>query len=105
MTHRTLTSGDWRERIGIDLAGAQRMVRHLELRGFVTRTQGKRGHDLRLLSLTPTGLDLYARLYPAILAVRDRVMAALSERERETLQDLLARVINANEVKASRRFG
>lgn len=36
--------------------------------------------------------------------VRDQVMASLSERERETLQDLLARVINANELKASRRF-
>jgi adenylate cyclase len=35
--------------------------------------------------------------------VRDRVMAALSERERETLQDLLARVINANELKSDRR--
>jgi adenylate cyclase len=30
-------------------------------------------------------------------------MAALSERERETLQDLLARVINANEVTSDRR--
>ena len=30
-------------------------------------------------------------------------MAALSERERETLQDLLARVINANELKSDRR--
>ena len=34
-----------------------------------------------------------------ILAVRDRVMAPLSEGERETLRDLLARVISANELK------
>jgi adenylate cyclase len=91
------------ERIGIDLACAQRMVKHLELLGFVSRTPGKHGRDLRPLSLSPEGLELYARLYPAILAVRDRVMAALSERERETLQDLLARVINANEVTSDRR--
>jgi len=32
-------------------------------------------------------------------------MAALSERERETLQDLLARVINANELTSRRRSG
>jgi len=93
------------ERIGIDLATTQRMVRHLELRNVVTRTAGRRGRDLRLLSLTPEGLELFERLHPAILAVRDQVMASLSERERETLQDLLARVINANELKASRRFG
>lgn len=91
------------ERIGIDLPSAQRMVKHLELLGFVSRTPGKHGRDQRLLSLTPAGLDLYARLYPAIVAVRDRVMAALSERERETLQDLLARVINANELTSHRR--
>ncbi len=92
------------ERIGVDLASTQRMVRHLEFRGFVSRTQGKRGSEMRLLSLTPAGLNLFERLHPAILAVRDQGMASLSERERETLQDLLARVINANELKASRRF-
>jgi adenylate cyclase len=92
------------ERIGVDLASTQRMVRHLEFRGFVSRTRGKRGSETRLLSLTPGGIDLFERLHPAILAVRDQVMASLSERERETLQDLLARVINANELKASRRF-
>jgi len=92
------------ERIGVDLASTQRMVRHLEVRGFVSRTRGKRGSEIRLVCLTPAGLDLFERLHPAILAVRDQVMASLSERERETLQDLLARVINANELKASRRF-
>lgn len=93
------------ERIGIDLASAQRMVRHLELLGFVARTSGKHGRDTRLLSLSPEGHEIYARLYPAILAARDRVMAALSERERETLQNLLARVINANELTSHRRSG
>ena len=49
---------------------------------------------------SPAGLDLYARLHPAMLAVRGRVMATLSEREREALRDLLARVIVTNELKA-----
>ena len=92
------------ERIGIDLASVQRMVKHLELRGLVRRVPGARGRP-NPLSLTPAGLDLYQRLHPAILAVRDRVMASLSERERETLQDLLARVISANELKERRSFG
>jgi adenylate cyclase len=87
------------ERIGIDLASVQRMVKHLELRGLIGRVPGARGRP-HLLSLTPAGLELYQRLHPAILAVRDRVMASLSERERETLQDLLARVISANELRA-----
>jgi adenylate cyclase len=84
------------ERIGIDLASVQRMVKHLELRGLICRVPvaGNRPH---LFSLTPAGIDLYRRLHPAVLNVRDRVMASLSEHERETLQDLLARVITANE--------
>jgi adenylate cyclase len=92
------------ERIGINLRSAQRMVKHLGLRGLISRAQRASGRDSRLLSLTPAGLELYRRLHPAILAVRDRVMVPLSERERETLQDLLARVINANELKNSSRF-
>jgi adenylate cyclase len=92
------------QRVGIDFASVRRMVRHLELRGFVSRAQSGRRHDLRLISLTQAGLDLYSRLRPEIMAVKDRVMVSLSERERETLQDLLARVINGNELKHSRHF-
>jgi hypothetical protein len=79
------------------LASVQRMVKHFELPGLVCRVR----HESRshLLSLTPAGLELYRRLHPAILAVRDRGMASLSERERETLQDLVARVISANELQ------
>ena len=37
------------------------------------------------------------RIIPAILAAQDRIMAPLSQTERETLRDLLARVVHANE--------
>jgi class 3 adenylate cyclase/DNA-binding MarR family transcriptional regulator len=89
------------ERIGIDLASVQRMVKHLELRGLVSRVPGPKSRH-SFFCLTPAGLELYQRLHPAVLAVRDRVMASLSERERETLQDLLARVISANELRSHR---
>jgi class 3 adenylate cyclase/DNA-binding MarR family transcriptional regulator len=91
------------ERIGSDLASVHRMVKHLELRGLVCSMPGARGQS-RLISLTPAGHDLYQRLHPATLAVRDGVMASLSERERGTLQDVLARVINANELRDRRSF-
>jgi DNA-binding MarR family transcriptional regulator len=84
------------ERIGCDLAVVQRMVKHLEHRGWVCRVFAAKG-NLNTVSLTPAGLELYTRLHPAVLAVRDQVMATLSERERETLRDLLGRVITANE--------
>ena len=44
--------------------------------------------------------EILQRLRPAIRAAQDRVMAPLSDREREMLIDLLARVIKARDVKA-----
>jgi adenylate cyclase len=90
-------------RIGIDLASVQRMVKHLERRGLISHAEGATRRRAGVFSLTPAGLELYSRLHPAILAVRDRVMGSLSERERDTLQDLLARVISANERKDRHR--
>jgi adenylate cyclase len=84
-------------RIGIDLACVQRMVKHLELRGLISQAEGATSRRAGVFSLTPAGLELYSRLHPATLAVRDRVMGSLSECERDTLQDVLARVISANE--------
>jgi class 3 adenylate cyclase/DNA-binding MarR family transcriptional regulator len=92
------------ERVGIDLGCIQRLMKSLERRGLVCWVQDKGSRRPRLFSLTPAGLDLFKLLYPAILAVRDRVMVALSEGEREVLQELLARVISINELKRSRAF-
>jgi DNA-binding MarR family transcriptional regulator len=80
------------------------MVRHLELRGLISQAEGATSRHAGVFSLTPAGLELYARLHPVILAVRDRVMGSLSECERVTLQDLLAQVISANERKDRRRL-
>ena len=49
---------------------------------------------------TPAAAEILDRLRPVIRAVQDRIMAPLSDREREVLIDLLARVIKAGDVKA-----
>jgi class 3 adenylate cyclase/DNA-binding MarR family transcriptional regulator len=90
------------ERIGVDRASMRRMVKHLELTGWVSRVPGLSGR-LDLFSLTPEGIELNARLHPAMNAVRDRVMASLSQSDRETLRQLLGRVVRANEPR-QRRF-
>ncbi len=76
----------------------------LEVTKPESQTLGECGREIGCSASPPAGLDHFKRLHPAILAVRDQVMAPLSGRERETLQDLLARVTNTNELKASRRF-
>jgi adenylate cyclase len=97
------------ERIGVDLARVQRVVKHLQRRGLVRRGDSLGVRRRHLVSLTPEGLELFSRLHPALLSARDQIMGSLSQRERETLLSLLARVITANERKSSRhqpsRFG
>ena len=93
------------ERIGLNLAKAQRSVKRLEHRGLIarTRTGGSRGSST--FSLTPEGLEFHSALRLALIATQDRLMAPLSEDERETLKDLLARVIKASAVHANRDEG
>jgi adenylate cyclase len=88
------------ERTGIDLATVRRIIRRLERRGFVERSpKAGRGRS-PVLGITPAGEEILRRLRPALRAAQDRIMAPLSNRERETLIDLLARVIKVTDIKA-----
>jgi DNA-binding MarR family transcriptional regulator len=55
---------------------------------------------VRLLSLTPQGEKLYARLRPAFIAANEQILAPLGARERKLLTDLLIRVIEGNLAEA-----
>ena len=88
------------ERMGMDPATARRVVRHLERRGFVERLPKAGGGRSPVLGPTPAAAEILQRLRPPIRAAHDRIMAPLSDREREMLLDLLGRVIKAGDVKA-----
>jgi adenylate cyclase len=90
------------ERTGINLTKVQPIVRGLERRGLVARTPKAGSRRWCALSLTAAGLEVHTSLRMEFIAVQDRAMAALSGPERETLRDLLARVIKANAVDPSR---
>ena len=89
------------KRLSVDVRRAKRAVKRLEVQGLIERlpSGGRRGDDR--LRVTSAGLELRARLLPAGRAAEDRVMAVLSESERRTLHELLARVIKANEVTSA----
>ena len=95
-----IDQGQLAERMGIDLATARRIVRRLERRGFVEHLPKAGSGRSQVFVVTPAGGEILQRLRPAIRAAQDRVMAPLSDRERETLIDLLARVIKTGDVKA-----
>ena len=86
------------DRLAIDVAKVRRIVLRLRQRGLVEQLPTDAGGS-QGLKLTPRGLALRERLRQVVTSEEDRIMAALSERERETLRDLLTRVIKANGVK------
>ncbi|MGW4110209.1 MarR family winged helix-turn-helix transcriptional regulator [Actinosynnema sp. NPDC004786] len=75
-------------------AVTQRLDR-LEARGLVARTPNE--HDGRgvVVSLTEAGFELIDRVLPDHLATEDRVLGALSAREREALADTLKRLLES----------
>jgi adenylate cyclase len=93
------------ERVGMDSDRALKLAKHLASLGLVEgvtekvaqRTASQRPTPLRL---TSAGRQLCERIVPAMLTAQDRIMAPLSEAERETLRDLLARVVYANDARA-----
>lgn len=87
------------ERLGIDRATARSMVQRLQRRGYLEGSRGASGGRAKAFALTPVGVEFLQRLRPAHRSALDRVMAPLSDREREMLIDLLARVINTHAAK------
>src|SRR5215510_15061808 len=71
------------ERMGLDFATARRIAKRLEQRGFVAHSPRSGSGRLPALVVTPVGAEIVQRLRPAIRAAHDRLMAPLSDRERE----------------------
>ena len=87
------------ERLGIDPATAKRIVKRLAQRGFIESSPQAGGRHPRAFVVTSAGDDLIRRLRPVIRAIHDRIMAPLSERDRETLIELLVRVIKTRDLE------
>jgi DNA-binding MarR family transcriptional regulator len=85
------------ERAGIDFTTTEQSVKRLAERGLLTRhEQNTDNENAQGLYLTPSGLEVRLWFRTRFLAAQERVMAPLSDRERETFKDFLTRVIKAN---------
>jgi len=85
--------------LAIDMTKAKRIVGRLEQRKLIEKVPNADARSTQGLVLTESGREIRDRLRPLATAAEDRVMAPLSEIEREMFQNLAARVIKANEVK------
>ena len=90
-------------RVGIEQATAERSATRLRHNGLITRTLSAGKPVSWVFSPTPEGIGVRLRLRSALIVAQDRLMAPLSDQERETLKDLIRRVIEANESRARRK--
>src|SRR5262245_45568010 len=87
-------------RLGIDRASTSQLVDHLKKAGYVEQRVSGTDRRARLLRLTRRGTKLREGLRPIGRAAEARILAPLEPTERETLVELLVRLVAANEVFA-----
>jgi DNA-binding MarR family transcriptional regulator len=84
------------DRLNVDRNTASLVVERLVKVGMAARQVNGADRRARLLSLTPKGEKLYARLRPTFDVANETILAPLTPRERNLLMSLLIRVIEGN---------
>jgi DNA-binding MarR family transcriptional regulator len=83
-------------RLGVDRSHASLLVEKLVSRRLVERRINGENRRAVLLRLTPAGEKLYARIRPHAFGAQQRIFKVLSAPERDSLIDLLVRVVEGN---------
>src|SRR2546423_120155 len=83
-------------RLGVDRNSTSLLATSLESKGLVERRVSDADRRVRLVRLTPAGEKLFAKLHPKAVEAQMQVLDDLDPAERDTLIDLLVRVIEAN---------
>ncbi|MBV8170151.1 MAG: MarR family transcriptional regulator [Alphaproteobacteria bacterium] len=80
--------------VGIDRTNAADVLERLAERGLVKRTKSAQDRRMMLATLTREGRVLTADMHDAIMRAQDRLIEALSARERKTFVRMLLRLID-----------
>jgi DNA-binding MarR family transcriptional regulator len=84
------------ERMALDRTSTGALVYRLEQQGLVERHINGTDRRARVLRLTRRGLALHNKQRPKGRAAQERLLAVLTEAERRSLVDMMARVIAAS---------
>src|ERR1700730_2539458 len=84
------------DRVNVDRNTASLIVEQLVKMAIAARQVGEADRRVRLISLTPKGRKLHARLRPALIALNEEILSPITFRERKLLMELLIRVIEEN---------
>ena len=82
--------------MALDVTTVGQLVDALEGKGLVRRVNSAIDRRVKHVEMTERGRRLIAEYRPKILKAQNEVLAVLSDQERRTLADLMARVIQAN---------
>ena len=82
--------------MALDATTVGQIVDDLENRGFVRRVGSRVDRRVKHVEIMPAGQAFVEKMRPKILAAQRQALSCLSDSERETLIDLLARIVQAN---------
>ncbi|MDD2544971.1 MAG: MarR family transcriptional regulator [Burkholderiaceae bacterium] len=83
-------------RIGFDASTIGSVIDRLEARGLMQRNASPTDRRVRLLTLTPAGVDLVAAIEPAMLRAQERMLEPLPPPERAQFMEMLRKLVDAN---------
>jgi DNA-binding MarR family transcriptional regulator len=91
-----LDQGSLGVELGIDRTNVADVLVRLAARGLVRRVRDPSDRRAKLASLTPKGRKLTASMFAAMQRAQDRLLAPLSQKERDAFMTTLVRLIEAN---------
>jgi DNA-binding MarR family transcriptional regulator len=78
--------------IAFDQSTIGDVVARLEGKGWVVRHPSPNDRRVKLLRLSPEGMEVLRRVEPAVLRVQERLLAPLDPSNRETMMRLLVQL-------------
>ena len=85
------------DEVGIDRTNVAEVLSRLEARKLVRRKENRADRRARLASITPKGRALMTGLFPSMQRSQDRLLAPLTQKERDLFMATLVRLIEAND--------
>jgi DNA-binding MarR family transcriptional regulator len=83
--------------IGFDTSTIGSVIDRLEARGFMVRNASKTDKRVRLLTVTPAGVDLLRAAQPAVMRAQQRMLDPLPVEQRALFMQMVAQINHENE--------
>ena len=82
--------------IGLDASTIGGVIDRLQARDLVQRNPSEHDGRVHLLTLTPTGHDLFNDVSPSVIAAQNRILAPLPESQHAQFMQMLQTLVSGN---------